>query len=60
MKWARNRGWGRRWGDGRNWGQAKNRQPSVQTRPEWDVIEEMDFPRLAKLNLPGVGEGEDV
>uniref|UniRef100_A0A183GXK4 Eukaryotic translation initiation factor 3 subunit p66 n=1 Tax=Heligmosomoides polygyrus TaxID=6339 RepID=A0A183GXK4_HELPZ len=34
--------------------------PSVQVRPEWQVIEEMDFPRLLKLNLPGVGTGEDI
>ncbi|VDO45945.1 unnamed protein product [Haemonchus placei] len=38
----------------------KDRLPSVQVRPEWQVIEEMDFPRLLKLNLPGVGNGEDI
>ncbi|KAK5986420.1 putative choline dehydrogenase, partial [Trichostrongylus colubriformis] len=38
----------------------KDRLPSVQVRPEWQVIEEMDFPRLHKLNLPGVGNGEDI
>ncbi|RCN37773.1 choline dehydrogenase domain protein [Ancylostoma caninum] len=38
----------------------KERLPSVQVRPDWRVIEEMDFPRLLKLNLPGVGSGEDI
>ncbi|VDN27881.1 unnamed protein product [Cylicostephanus goldi] len=38
----------------------KDRLPSVQVRPDWHVIEEMDFPRLLKLNLPGVGSGEDI
>uniref|UniRef100_A0A158P7M4 Eukaryotic translation initiation factor 3 subunit D n=1 Tax=Angiostrongylus cantonensis TaxID=6313 RepID=A0A158P7M4_ANGCA len=37
-----------------------DRLPSVQVRPEWQVIEEMDFPRLLKLSLPGVGTGEDI
>lgn len=39
-----------RFGDNR----PKDRLPSVQVRPEWDVLEEMDFPRLLKLNLPGI------
>ncbi|ETN83370.1 eukaryotic translation initiation factor 3 subunit 7 [Necator americanus] len=38
----------------------KDRLPSVQVRPDWRVIEEMDFPRLLKLSLPGVGSGEDI
>ncbi|PAV63604.1 hypothetical protein WR25_20857 [Diploscapter pachys] len=38
----------------------KERLPSVQVRSDWRVIEEMDFPRLLKLNLPGVGSGEDI
>ena len=32
----------------------------MQVRSDWRVIEEMDFPRLLKLNLPGVGSGEDI
>ncbi|GBM77848.1 Eukaryotic translation initiation factor 3 subunit D [Araneus ventricosus] len=45
-----------------NKGQApvKNRDASVTVRPEWQVIEEMDFPRLGKLSLPNVNEGKDV
>ncbi|CAI4221758.1 unnamed protein product [Auanema sp. JU1783] len=38
----------------------KDRLPSVQVRPEWKVIEEMDFPRLSKLSLPNVGAGQDI
>ena len=30
----------------------KSRGASVTVRPEWTTIEEMDFPRLAKLSLP--------
>lgn len=43
-------------------GQApvKNRDASVAVRPDWEVIEEMDFPRLSKLSLPGIGDGKDV
>lgn len=43
-------------------GQAaqKKRDASVLVRPTWKIIEEMDFPRLSKLTLPGVGEGKDV
>ena len=32
----------------------------MQVRSDWRVIEEMDFPRLLKLNLPGVGSGEEI
>ncbi|GAB6020453.1 Eukaryotic translation initiation factor 3 subunit D, variant 2 [Chamberlinius hualienensis] len=38
----------------------KNRDASVIVRPEWQVIEEMDFPRLSKLSLPGVEEAKDI
>uniref|UniRef100_A0A646QEF9 Eukaryotic translation initiation factor 3 subunit D n=1 Tax=Hemiscolopendra marginata TaxID=943146 RepID=A0A646QEF9_9MYRI len=38
----------------------KTRDASVQVRPEWQVIEEMDYPRLTKLLLPGIGEGETI
>ncbi|GFS41868.1 eukaryotic translation initiation factor 3 subunit D [Nephila pilipes] len=45
-----------------NKGQApvKNRDASVTVRPEWQVIEEMDFPRLGKLSLPNVPDPRDV
>lgn len=33
---------------------------SVYVKPNWKVMEEMDFPRLAKLSLPGISEGTDV
>lgn len=38
----------------------KNRDASVAVRPDWTTIEEMDFPRLAKLSLPNVKEAEDT
>lgn len=38
----------------------KIRESSVAVRPDWISIEEMDFPRLAKLSLPNVKEGEDI
>lgn len=40
--------------------QAKKRDASVNIRPEWKIIEEMDFPRLGKLSLPGITEGKDI
>ncbi|XP_076039746.1 eukaryotic translation initiation factor 3 subunit d1 isoform X2 [Oratosquilla oratoria] len=38
----------------------KNRDASVTVRPEWKVIEEMDFPRLSKLSLPGIEEPKEL
>ncbi|GFR08616.1 eukaryotic translation initiation factor 3 subunit D [Trichonephila clavata] len=45
-----------------NKGQApiRNRDASVTVRPEWQVIEEMDFPRLGKLSLPNIADPRDV
>ncbi|KAF1975376.1 translation initiation factor eIF-3, subunit D [Bimuria novae-zelandiae CBS 107.79] len=37
----------------------RNRDASVQVKPDWQVLEEIDFARLAKLNL-ATGEGEDI
>lgn len=37
--------------------QIKIRDASVTVRPDWSTIEEMDFPRLSKLSLPGIGTG---
>ncbi|KAF2636616.1 translation initiation factor eIF-3, subunit D [Massarina eburnea CBS 473.64] len=37
----------------------RNRDASVQVKPDWQVREEIDFARLAKLNL-STGEGEDI
>jgi translation initiation factor 3 subunit D len=44
----------------RNMPPVKNRDASVTVKPDWNTIEEMDFPRLAKLSLPNVEEGQDV
>jgi translation initiation factor 3 subunit D len=37
----------------------RNRDASVAVKPDWTVIEEIDFTRLTKLNLD-TGEGEDL
>ncbi|KAL5019286.1 hypothetical protein ScPMuIL_005008 [Solemya velum] len=34
----------------------KHRDASVTVRDTWTVVEEMDFPRLTKLSLPGIEE----
>ncbi|XP_017477943.1 PREDICTED: eukaryotic translation initiation factor 3 subunit D-like [Rhagoletis zephyria] len=52
------RGGGNRRYDPKN--QAKKRDASVNIRPEWKILEEMDFPRLGKLSLPGIGDAKDI
>ncbi|KAL4900680.1 eukaryotic translation initiation factor 3 subunit D [Aspergillus multicolor] len=37
----------------------RTREPSVNIRPDWSMLEEVDFNRLSKLNLQAP-EGEDV
>lgn len=37
----------------------RNRDASVTVKPDWTVIEEIDFARLAKLNLD-TGDGEEI
>ncbi|CEL04494.1 Putative Eukaryotic translation initiation factor 3 subunit D [Aspergillus calidoustus] len=37
----------------------RTREPSVTIRPDWSLLEEVDFNRLSKLNLQAP-EGEDV
>lgn len=56
-KWQKNM---RQKYDQKGQGAQKKRDASVYVRPTWKIIEEMDFPRLSKLNLPGIGEGKDV
>ncbi|XP_058813037.1 eukaryotic translation initiation factor 3 subunit D [Topomyia yanbarensis] len=59
-----NKGRDQRRGTTRKWGNRgpppKIRDASVTVRPDWVTIEEMDFPRLSKLSLPSVKEGEDI
>lgn len=38
----------------------KKRDASVLVHPSWEILEEMDFPRLSKLSLPGVEDPRDV
>jgi hypothetical protein len=40
--------------------QAKQREPSVRVRDNWQVIEEIPFSSLSKLNLPNVSEPEEL
>lgn len=51
------RGAGRRYGDRQA---GKNRQPSIQVRADWKILEELDFQRLGKLLLPNVEPGVDM
>jgi translation initiation factor 3 subunit D len=51
-------------GNTRKWGMRgqhqKIRDASVTVRPDWVAIEDMDFPRLQKLSLPNIKDGEDI
>jgi translation initiation factor 3 subunit D len=50
---------GRRFG-WKDWDKPqRNRDASVMIKPEWKMLEEIDFNRLAKLNLE-TDEGEDI
>ena len=57
-KWQKNQ-FQRRWNN-RGQPPIKNRDASVTVRPEWKVMEEMDFPRLSKLSLPTVDEPQNL
>ncbi|CAP27081.1 Protein CBR-EIF-3.D [Caenorhabditis briggsae] len=50
------RGQGGRFGGDR----PKERLPSVQVRPEWGVLEEMNLSAFSKLALPNIPGGEDI
>ncbi|KAL3072606.1 hypothetical protein niasHS_017580 [Heterodera schachtii] len=39
---------------------GKGRQPSVQVRPDWAVLKELDFVQLNKLYLPNIEPGKDI
>ncbi|XP_008554541.1 eukaryotic translation initiation factor 3 subunit D [Microplitis demolitor] len=60
------KGQAKRWGRQQGFRNNKNNPPikirdaSVTVRPDWTTIEEMDFPRLAKLSLPNIKDGEDI
>merc|ERR1712242_276002 len=40
--------------------QIKSREASVTVKPDWIVIEEMDFTRMSKLALPHLDEPDDL
>ncbi|CAF1502493.1 unnamed protein product, partial [Adineta steineri] len=57
------RKWQKQYGnraDPRQHQQAKQREPSVRVREDWQVIDEIPFSALAKLNSPNVGEPEEL
>ncbi|KAF2362138.1 Eukaryotic translation initiation factor 3 subunit D [Trinorchestia longiramus] len=58
-KWQKQNQQQRRW-PSRYQQQLKIRDASVTVRPDWKIIEEMDFPRLSELSLPTVGEPKDL
>lgn len=41
-------------------GNRVHRDASVQVQDTWAVLDELDFPRLMKLFLPGIGEPRDM
>nr|CAB3241618.1 eukaryotic translation initiation factor 3 subunit D-like [Phallusia mammillata] len=49
-----------RWKERQTQSQQKRRDASVTVAETWEVLEEMDFNRLAKLKLPDIGEPEDL
>ncbi|XP_035695363.1 eukaryotic translation initiation factor 3 subunit D-like [Branchiostoma floridae] len=49
-----------RWNDRNQQVQTKNRDASIEVRPDWKVLEEMDFPRLTKLRMPDIDEPTEI
>lgn len=58
--WQKNYGKAMQDNRNRQHGQTKNRDASVRVQESWEVLEDMDFTRLQKLNLPNKIEGEDL
>ncbi|XP_014233880.1 eukaryotic translation initiation factor 3 subunit D-like [Trichogramma pretiosum] len=59
LKERERKGQTKRWGRQQGM-RGKTRDASVTVKAEWVTIEEMDFPRLSKLTLPGVKDPQDV
>ena len=57
-KWQKQ--FGKQMQENRSKAPIRNRDASVQIKDDWSVVEEMDFPRLSKLNLPDIKEGVDL
>ncbi|XP_052238359.1 eukaryotic translation initiation factor 3 subunit D-like [Dreissena polymorpha] len=57
-KWQKQ--FGRSMQENRQKNPLKHREASVTVRPNWEVVEELDFPRMSKLTLPDIAEGEDL
>ena len=58
--WQKNYGKAMQDNRNRQHNQHKNRDASVRVQESWVVLEDMDFVRLQKLNLPTKIEGEDL
>ncbi|GAB1600484.1 eukaryotic translation initiation factor 3 subunit D-like [Argonauta hians] len=57
-KWQKQ--FGKRLQENKQKAPVKNRDASVQVRETWQVVEDMDFPRLSKLSLPGIESPDDL
>lgn len=58
--WQKNYGKAMQDNRNRQHGQQKTRDASVRVQEDWTVLEDMDFTRLQKLNLPNKIAGEDL
>ena len=52
--------WNRNKGKFDHYKKKRDGSASVEVRPTWNLIEEMDYPRLSKLQLPNIGDSEDL
>ena len=58
--WQKNYGKAMQDNRNRQHGPQKNRDASVRVQESWTVLEDMDYIRLQKLNLPIAIDGEDL
>jgi len=57
---GRNTKWNRNKGKFDHYKKKRDGNASVEVKSTWNLIEEMDYPRLSKLQLPNIGDGEDL
>jgi len=55
----RNTKWNRK-GKFDHYKKKRDGNASVEVKSTWNLIEEMDYPRLSKLQLPNIGDGVDL
>lgn len=56
----RNTKWNRNKGKFDHYKKKRDGNASVEVKSTWNLIEEMDYPRLSKLQLPNIGDGQDL